>query len=317
MSLNNEKKLYHKGRFEQIPIYLGKFFRMFLYQDDWKVLPMSAIIAGLVAFVVGKNMFVTMEATLKGSLALTCVCVWNGFFNSIQSICRERDIVKREHRNGMHITSYIAAHMIYQAFLCIMQAGIALTIYHYAGLAFPKTGFVTQNFYVDIFITFFLITYASDMMSLMISAMVRNTTIAMTVMPFALIFELLFSSVMFTLQGFAHSLTNLSIAKWGIRCICAQADFNSLPSTAAWYQLVKMQNMDVNGMTPIKMFVDYIKQNNMVDDFNLYVGNNSTIADYAKDLDNILNCWGSLIVFALLFAIIAVIFLKRIDKDKR
>ena len=121
--MNTEK---YKGGLAQTRIYLGKFLRMFVFQNDWKVLPMGAFIAGVVTFVVGQNVFVTQEGTLTGSFALVCVCIWNGFFNSIQVVCRERDIVKREHRAGMHITSYVAAHMIYQAFLCILQAGIII-----------------------------------------------------------------------------------------------------------------------------------------------------------------------------------------------
>ena len=52
-----------RGYFRQIPIYLGKFFRMFIYMDDWKMLPMAALIAGLVSFAVGKDVFVNMEET--------------------------------------------------------------------------------------------------------------------------------------------------------------------------------------------------------------------------------------------------------------
>ena len=124
----------HRGRLAQIPIYLGKNFRMFIYQTDWKVLPMSALIAALIAFVVGENMFVTMEGQFQCSLALTCVCIWNGFFNSIQSVCRERSIVKREHRSGMHISSYVTAHLIYQMFLCAMQALITVLICQTVGI---------------------------------------------------------------------------------------------------------------------------------------------------------------------------------------
>ena len=102
----------HRGRIAQIPIYLGKDFRMFIFQNDWKVLPMSALIAAMIALVVGENMYVTMEGQFQCSLALTCICIWNGFFNSIQSVCRERPIIKREHRSGMHISSYIFAHLI-------------------------------------------------------------------------------------------------------------------------------------------------------------------------------------------------------------
>ena len=77
-----DKKPHYRGRFSQIWIYLGKFLRMFVYQNDWKVLPMAALISGLVAFVVGRNLFRTQEGTLTGCFALVCVCVWNGFFST-------------------------------------------------------------------------------------------------------------------------------------------------------------------------------------------------------------------------------------------
>lgn len=87
---------------------------------------MSALIAGLVSLALGKDFGVTKEGTLMGVFALVCVCLWNGTFNSIQIICRERDVVKREHRSGMHISSYIIAHMAFQAIICLLQCIITL-----------------------------------------------------------------------------------------------------------------------------------------------------------------------------------------------
>ena len=86
-------KARHRGRIEQVWIYLGKLLRMFVYQTDWKVLPMSAMIAGLVGLVTRKTCYLNMEGTLMGAFAMTCVCIWNGCFNSIQVICRERDVI--------------------------------------------------------------------------------------------------------------------------------------------------------------------------------------------------------------------------------
>ena len=231
----------HRGRLAQIPIYLGKNFRMFIYQTDWKVLPMSALIAGLIASVVGENMFVTMEGQFQCSLALTCVCIWNGFFNSIQSVCRERPIIKREHRAGMHISSYIAAHLIYQMFLCAAQALITVSVCKTIGIKFPTEGFITKWFLLDIWITIFLITYASDITSLFISCVVHNTTTAMTVMPFMLIFQLVFSGGAFTLSGPAAWMTNLTISKYGLVALCAQGNYNSLKSVLLWNTIFRVR----------------------------------------------------------------------------
>ena len=84
--MNEYVDIRHKGRLGQVWIYLGKFLRMFVYQNDWKVLPMGAIIAAVVTFVVGANLFKTQEGTKLGVFALVCVCIWNGFFNSIQVV---------------------------------------------------------------------------------------------------------------------------------------------------------------------------------------------------------------------------------------
>ena len=67
------RRIRHRGRASQIPIYVGKQLRFFIYQSDWKVLPMAAIIAALVSMVIRKDFFLTMEGNLKGAFALTCV----------------------------------------------------------------------------------------------------------------------------------------------------------------------------------------------------------------------------------------------------
>lgn len=309
----------HKGRIKQIPIYLGKMFRMFIYMNDWKVIPMSAVIAGLVAYVVGKNMFITMEGTIMASLALSCVCIWNGCFNSIQVVCRERDIVKREHRDGMHISSYIAAHMIYQAFLCLLQTFVTISVCKFAGMALPTEGFITSSFRLDFGITIFLITYAADMMALTISCCVRTTTAAMTIMPFVLIFELLFSGSMFGLSGTAAELTDLSVAKWGINAMCAQADYNSLQMVTVWNQLDKFKDIEITGteFKPVGEFIKFMTEEDMAQDLCYWMGSQNQKDEYIHSVDNILQCWVSLIMFAAVFAVIALLFLERIDHDKR
>ena len=43
-----KRKIRHRGRASQIPIYLSKQLRFFVYQSDWKVLPMAAVVAALI-----------------------------------------------------------------------------------------------------------------------------------------------------------------------------------------------------------------------------------------------------------------------------
>ena len=306
-----------RGYFRQIPIYLFKFFRMFIYMDEWKIIPMAGLIAALVSFAIGKDMFVNMEGTLKGSLALSCVCIWNGFFNSIQTVCRERQIIKREHRAGMKISSYITAQMIYQAFLCLIQAGVTLIVCRISGIKMPTGGLVTPFFYTDILLTFFFITYSADAMSLFISCLAKNTTIAMTVMPFVLIFELLFSGGVFALDGFSNTLSFLTIAKYGLCAICAIGGYNSLPMTSIWKQIVKLQNYEYEGLQPVKLFVEEIEKEGKIEEFCLKTAESNFNSAYDSITSNVAGCWIVLIIFALFFAILSILALRRIDKDKR
>ena len=250
----------YSGRIEQVGIYFKKFLRMFLYQSDWKVLPMSALIAGLVGMVMNASLFQTMEGTLMGAFALVMVCIWNGCFNSIQVICRERDVIKREHRSGMHISAYIASHKLYQAMLCLLQTGITLFVTSWVGVRYDLCKPLFTHFFILEFgFSMFLITYASDMMALWISTLCRNTTTAMTIMPFVLIFQLVFSGGMLSLPEWSAPLTALTISGPGLEVIAAQGDTNNRPFVSIWNSIQSMGSMELNGTFSVGQAIDFIE----------------------------------------------------------
>ncbi len=252
----------YRGRGAQVLIYLGKLIRMFVYQNDWKVVPMAALIAGLVGMVIRNRLFKNMEGSLMGAFALVCVCIWNGCFNSVQVICRERDVIKREHRSGMHISSYICAHMLYQAMLCLLQTGITLYITQQVGVAYPRDGVITSFMIVDIGISMFLITFSSDMLSLWISTLARSTTTAMTIMPFVLIFQLVFSGGMLTLPEWSKPLTKLTISNPGLKVMAAQARYNDLPLASIWNTIKNMRNSEIGGSVTVGQIIDLLGEKN-------------------------------------------------------
>ena len=135
--------------------------------------------------------------------------------------------------------------MLYQLILCILQTVATMGILVVIGIKFPLFGAVSTYLVVDMGITLLLITYAADMMALFVSAIVRNTTTAMTVMPFLLIVQLIFSGGIFTLPSWSDGIAKLTVSHYGLRCIAAQADFNELPSVTAWNTLQKMKDSDI------------------------------------------------------------------------
>ena len=259
----------------------------------------------------------TQEGTLYGTFALTCVCIWNGFFNSIQVVCRERSIVKREHRAGLHITSYLIAHMLYQLILCVMQTIVTILICLIARVPFPAEGVVTASGLLDIGITMLLTTYAADMMALMVSCIVKNTTTAMTVMPFLLIFQLVFSGGLIQLDGPIENVKVATIAHWGMDSLCTVGQFNKLPMVSLWNTLVQFKNIEVFGTKPLLTILRDIEAHDMVKDFTLWSGSQTANKAYEAMASNVLNCWGWLILLLVIFVVVGVIALKFIDKDKR
>ena len=69
---------------------------------------------------------------------------------------------------------------------------------------FIKEGVITSPV-IELFVTFFLILLGSDALALLISSLVTNENTAMTVMPFALIIELVMAGQIFALEGAAES----------------------------------------------------------------------------------------------------------------
>lgn len=317
VSAAKTRKLYHRGRVSQIPIYLGKLFRLFLYQNNWIVLPMSAVIAGMIALVVRNGFGVSMEGTLKGAFAISCVAIWNGCFNSIQSICRERHIIKREHRSGMHISSYIAAHMIYQAILCLLQSALTVQVFLLVGVKVRGEGIVTQWLVLDMGISIFIISYVSDLMALLISAAVRTTTAAMTVMPFLLIFQLVFSGGIFVLPSWSNGIASWTVARHGMNCIAAQGHYNDQPMMLAWDTLKKMDSKEIVDGITVGDLVNTVGEDEVK---KLVLEETSSVSrreDFASTKDNVIDCWLTLIVFGLMYSAAAMILLEFIDKDKR
>ena len=251
-----EREYNHRGRTSQIPIYLKKQLRFFIFESDWKVLLMAAIIAALVSLVIRNKLFVNMEGTLIGAFALSCVAIWNGCFNSIQSVCRERAILKREHRSGLHISAYMIAHLVYQLLLCVMQTAVTMYVLNMMNISFPDKGIITRWMILDVGITMLLISYAADLLSLLISSIAKTTTSAMTVMPFILIFQLVFSGGFIPLPQWITPLSNFTISTYGLRAIAAQSGYNDLPMDSVWKTVNGMRDSEIESEITVGQLLD-------------------------------------------------------------
>lgn len=222
-------ELNNASYFKQTNVYFKKVTRIALREKAWKFIVFAAIIALIVGLVVSEDMFSNFERTKSGFFTLASACIWLGIFNSIQSICKEHDIIRSEYRQGMNLASYISANVLWQMVLCFVQAiliyGVCI-VFKFFGEDVGK-GVVTSA-YVEYFITIFLLIFGSAVMGMMVSSISGNPTTAMTIMPFVLILQLIMCGVLFELTGFSETVANITYSKWGMSAFASTADLNSI-----------------------------------------------------------------------------------------
>lgn len=83
---------------------------------------------------------------------------------------------------------------------------------------------------LEFYVTVFLIMFASDTMGLMISSFVKKDELASKLAPYILIAQLLFSGVLFPMEGAAKGLSALMISRWGMESLGSICKINDLPS---------------------------------------------------------------------------------------
>ncbi len=223
--------------FRQVGVCLTRCMRSFKNENGWKQIISIGVITILVATVTGDDIFVDFKATRNGCFALACACIWTGIFNSIRSVCRERDIIRREHRTGLRMSAYVTAHMIYEGLLSMSEALVATILTWVVNRSHFMRGGVIFPAGIEMLIEFFLIIYASDVMAMMISSIVTTENTAMTVMPFALIIQMIFSGTVFELEGLVEKFSQLTISRWGMNALSASSDVNRMSSLRYYKEL--------------------------------------------------------------------------------
>ena len=260
-ALQEEIEIIHTW-FRDLGANFKRLFSFFAFGGDWKSLPIAIVITAIVASVARRDFFSTMDGTIKGSLALTCIAIWNGCFNSITTVSRERKDVRKMCSGGMKVSSYIVSIVIYQLVICLVQTVLTIYTCHLIGISFPHDGLFVSSLMVEIGFTMFLITFGADMMSLTISALVKDSVAALTIMPFVLVIQLVFSGSVINVSTWNHSISRYTISNYGVKCIASQADYNRRPMMLAWNTLQSIRDTEVGTVVNLSDVMDALEEKN-------------------------------------------------------
>lgn len=248
------------------------------------ILIMQPVIIGLLLYVVAdENVFDVYENTKTMMFALCCSGIWIGLFNSIQEICKERSILRREYMTNLKLPVYILSKFFVQAIIGLVQAALLAGVFILAvGKDVP--GLFLDSFVPEVIFTIWMVALTSEALGLVVSAIAKTGDKAMVVAPFILIVQLLFSGILFKLEGFGEYISYATASRWTVEALGSIVDLNGLP---------------------LKMQAEYPMIEHEAEEF------------FEATTSHVLRCWGILAGMSVLFLIVSVLSLYQLSKDTR
>ena len=185
------------------------------------------LIGVLLSIVADDDIFDIYESTKSMMFVLSCSAIWLGVFDSIQEICKERNILRREYMAGLKMGVYILSKLFVQCLLGAVQS-ICLVFTFLLIVKGNEEGILFDSFYLEILVTVWLTVLASIAMGFIISAIVRTGDKAMAAAPFVLIVQLLFSGILFELKGVAEYISYITVSRWSVEALGSIVHLNDL-----------------------------------------------------------------------------------------
>lgn len=266
----------------QLPILCSRYLKLVINDRQRLLLLLlqAPILSFLISLVANGQQFEQYEITESLLFALSCSGFWVGMLNAIQEICKERDILKREYMAGLSLNSYVLSKIMVLGIMCIVQCALIIAVFAFT-VGMPEKGLIL-NPYLEMFITTYLTAAASAAMGLFVSSFFTNADRAMTVAPLLLMPQILFSGLIFTLEGATEIISYFAICRWSMEGYGTTANLNELP--------LRLQLLGVNIAHTAEDFFEYMPS-------------------------HIMKVWGMLFLFVVFFLLMSRIVLSRLGKE--
>ena len=151
-----------------------------------------------------------------------------------------------------------------------------------AAVGLPEKGLFAGAF-AELFITTFLTAIASAAMGLFVSSLFTNADRAMTLAPILLMPQILFSGLIFKLSGATELISWLAVCRWSMEGYGTTANLNELP--------LKLQQEGVAIPHEAEHYFDF-------------------------SVSHMIQAWGILLLFVILFLLLARVVLSRVGKER-
>ena len=206
-----------------------KLLQLYQSNDIMQMLLLFAqapIVGLLLTTVTNDQLYKGYDDTKAVLFSLGCASIWLGLLNSVQEICKEKVILQKEHMSDLKLSTYLLSKFIVQGLLAFIQATLMVGIFQKIVGESPNN--ILIDSFWDVQIICFLSILSSATTGLFISSFVKDANIAMTLLPMVLVPHLLFSGMLFKLEGFSDFISNFVLCRWTVEGLGTTANLNEL-----------------------------------------------------------------------------------------
>lgn len=162
---------------------------------------------------------------LRVLFVFTSAALWVGLSSSLQEIVTEAAIYLRERLVNLSLFAYLGSKLTILSGLAFLQT-LLISLVVLILFKSPEPKLISWQ--LGLSITTFLTLLTSMSLGLMISAIVKNASQANSALPLLLIPQIIFSGVLFKMEGIASKLSWLMLSRWSIAAYGTLVNVNAM-----------------------------------------------------------------------------------------
>lgn len=162
---------------------------------------------------------------LRVLFVFTCAAIWVGLATSLQEIVKESAIYLRERLVNLGLFAYVGSKVLILSGLAVLQTilmvGVILIAFKH-----PEPSLISWTLGASI--TTFLTLLSCVSLGLVVSAIVKNGSQANSALPLLLLPQIIFSGVLFKMEGLASKFSWLMLSRWSVGAYGSLVNVNAM-----------------------------------------------------------------------------------------
>lgn len=267
------------------------------------------IIAWSLSWIMGGHFSTQLSMNVCALLIMVMAAIYIGTFNSLLTICNEKQILKYEFISGVSPAAYVLSIAVVQLGVCFVQAALFSFVYM-TKLELPSVDFLLGK-NMTWFISFFLILYSSDMLGLLLSSISSNGETANFISPICLIAQILFSGTLWSMDSF---FSRCMIARWGMASLGSLINIGTIDVGLA--QALSTEEMAVVETGLNTVGYNWESANSMISEY-LITSSGIDVSIYQQTGSYVLSTWGYMLMIIIALLFINILIIRSVKSRRR